>query len=78
FSFSPYKNLADSQAVVAPAFNPSTQEAEAGGSLIPRPAGSTEQVPRQPGLYRKTLSPKEKKGYLAGFSVGMKTTAFQS
>jgi hypothetical protein len=47
--------------VVAHAFNPSTQEAEAGGFLSSRPAWSTELVPGQPGLYRETLSQKIKK-----------------
>jgi hypothetical protein len=47
--------------VVAHAFNPSTQEAEAGGFLSSRLAWSTEWVPGQPGLYRETLSQKEKK-----------------
>ena len=42
-------------------FNPSTQEAEADGSLSSRSAGSTEQVPGQPWLHRETLSPKTKK-----------------
>ena len=43
--------------VVAHAFNPSTQEAEAGGSLSSRPAWSTEQVPGQSGLlHRENLS----------------------
>jgi hypothetical protein len=42
--------------VVAHAFNPSTWEAEAGGSLSSRPAWSTEWVPGQPGLHRETLS----------------------
>jgi hypothetical protein len=37
-------------------FNPSTQEAEAGGFLSSRPAWSTKWVPGQPGLYRETLS----------------------
>uniref|UniRef100_A0ABK0LLZ5 Protein archease n=1 Tax=Rattus norvegicus TaxID=10116 RepID=A0ABK0LLZ5_RAT len=37
-------------------FNPSTQEAEAGGSLSLRLAWSTERVPAQPGLHRETLS----------------------
>jgi hypothetical protein len=41
---------------VAHAFNPSTWEAEAGGSLSWWPAGATEQVLEQPGLYRETLS----------------------
>jgi hypothetical protein len=36
------KNISVSQAVVAHAFNPSTQEAEAGGFLNARPAWSTE------------------------------------
>jgi hypothetical protein len=42
--------------VVAHAFNPSTWEAEAGGSLSWRPAWSTEWVPGQPGLHRETLT----------------------
>jgi hypothetical protein len=46
--------------VVAHAFNPSTQEAEASGFLILRPAWSTEQVPGQPELHRETLSWKTK------------------
>ena len=37
-------------------FNPSAQEAEAGGSLSSRPAWSTKQVPGQPGLHREMLS----------------------
>jgi hypothetical protein len=49
------------RAVVAHAFNPSTREAEAGGSLSSRPALSTEWVPGQPGLHRETLSWKKKK-----------------
>jgi hypothetical protein len=40
------------------AFNPSTQEAEAGRFLSSRPAWSTEWVP---GLYRETLSQKNQK-----------------
>jgi hypothetical protein len=47
--------------VVADAFNPSTQEAEAGEFLSSRPAWSTEWVPGQPGLHRKTLSWRKKK-----------------
>ena len=47
--------------VVAHAFNPSTQEAEAGGFLSSRPAWATKWVPGQPGLYRETLSQKTKK-----------------
>jgi hypothetical protein len=43
------------RAVVAHAFNLSTWEAEAGGSLSSRPAWSTKWVPRQPGLHRETL-----------------------
>jgi hypothetical protein len=42
--------------VVVHTFNPSTQEAEAGGFLSSRPAWSTKWVPGQPGLYRETLS----------------------
>ena len=37
---------------------PALWEAEAGGFLSSRPAWSTEWVPGQPGLYRKTLSPR--------------------
>jgi hypothetical protein len=47
--------------VVVHAFNSSTQEAEAGGSLSSRPAWSTERVTGQPGLHRETLSRKNKK-----------------
>jgi hypothetical protein len=36
------KNISISQGMVAHAFNPSTQEAEAGGFLSSRPAWSTE------------------------------------
>jgi hypothetical protein len=50
-----------SWAVVAHAFNPSTQEAEAGRFLSSRPAWSAEWVPGQPGLHRKTLSRKTKR-----------------
>jgi hypothetical protein len=45
-----------SQAVVAHAFSPSIWKAETGGFLSLMPAWSTEWVPRQPGLYRETLS----------------------
>jgi hypothetical protein len=45
---------------LAHAFNPSTQEAEAGGFLSSRSAWSTKRVPGQPGLYRETLSRKTK------------------
>jgi hypothetical protein len=47
--------------VVVHAFNPSTQEAEAGGFLSLRPVWSTEWVPGQPRLHRETLSQKKKK-----------------
>ena len=47
--------------VVAHAFNPSTWEAEAGGSLSSRTAWSTEWVPGQPGLHRQTLSQQTKR-----------------
>jgi hypothetical protein len=46
--------------MVVHAFNPSTREAEAGGFLGSRPAWSTKWVPGQPGLYRETLSQKNK------------------
>jgi hypothetical protein len=54
--------------MVAHAFNPSTQKAEAGRFLSLRPAWSTEWVPGQPGLHKETLSQKNKtkqkdKGY---------------
>jgi hypothetical protein len=42
-------------AMVAHTFNPSSQEAEAGGTLNLRLALSTEGVPDQPGLYREIL-----------------------
>ena len=47
--------------VVAQAFNPSTQEAEAGGSLSSRSAWSSERVPGQPGLHKETLSQEKTK-----------------
>jgi hypothetical protein len=47
--------------MVTHAFDPSTREAEAGGSLSSRPAWSTEWVPGQPGLHRETLSWKKKR-----------------
>ena len=46
---------------MAHAFNPSTQEAEAGGFLSSRPNWSTKWVPGMPGLYRETLYQKKKK-----------------
>jgi hypothetical protein len=46
--------------MVAHAYNPSIWEAEAGGFLSSRPAWSTKWVPGQPGLYRETLSRKNK------------------
>ena len=48
--------------------NPSTQEAEARGSLSSRPVWPTELVLGQPGLHRETLSPKteQNKVFLAG------------
>jgi hypothetical protein len=50
------KKIDLSRAVVEPAFNPSTWEADAGRSLSSRSAWSTEWVPGQPGLHRETLS----------------------
>ena len=47
--------------MAAHAFNPSTQEAEAGRSLSSlKPRWSTQQVSGQPGLHRETLSQKQK------------------
>jgi hypothetical protein len=46
--------------VVVHTFNPSTREAEAGRFPSSRPAWSTNLVPGQPGLYRETLSQKNK------------------
>jgi hypothetical protein len=46
--------------LVVHAFNPSTWEAEAGGSLSLRPVLSTKCVPGQPRLHRETLSQKTK------------------
>jgi hypothetical protein len=43
------------------AFNPSTGEAEADGSLSSRSAWSTQGVPGQPGLHREALSQKTKR-----------------
>jgi hypothetical protein len=55
-----FKIFPHRRAVVAHTFNPSTREAEAGGFLSLRPAWSTKWVPGQPGLYRETLSRKQK------------------
>lgn len=44
-------------------FNSSTQEAEVGGSLNPRPAFSTKQVPGKSGSYNETLSKIKNKKY---------------
>jgi hypothetical protein len=45
-------------AVVVKAFNPSSQEAEAGGFLSSRSTWPTGPVPGQQGLHRETLSQK--------------------
>jgi hypothetical protein len=55
------QKLSSKPGVVAHAFNPSIQEAEAGGFLSSRPAWSTKWVPGQSGLYRETLSRKRRK-----------------
>jgi hypothetical protein len=47
--------------MVVHTFNPSSWEAEAGGSLNLRPAWSTQQVPGQAGRYRENLSRKSTK-----------------
>jgi hypothetical protein len=46
--------------VLVHSFNPSTMEAEAGGSLNLRPFWSTQGVPGQPGTHRKTSIQKTK------------------
>jgi hypothetical protein len=55
---------------VAHTFNPSTQEAEAGGFLSSRLAWSTEWVPGQPGLHRETLSRKTTTTKIARYPLG--------
>jgi hypothetical protein len=52
--------------VMAHAFKPSTQEAEAGGFLSSRPAWSTEWIPEQPGLQRETLTREKTKRTILG------------
>jgi hypothetical protein len=54
-------NKSTEPGVVAPTFNPSTWEAEAGGFLSSRPAWSTKWVPGQPRLHREILSRGKKK-----------------
>ena len=54
------KHTEQRKTAVAHAFNSSAQEAQESRSLSWRPAWSTEQVPEQPGLFRKTLSQKTK------------------
>ena len=53
--FSVWEVLRKCKAVLAHAFNPSTQEAEIGRSLSLRPAWSTQGVPGQPGLHKESL-----------------------
>jgi hypothetical protein len=53
-----FKTLHQAEELVAHALNPSTWEAEAGGSLSLRPAWSIEWVPGQPELHREILSRK--------------------
>jgi len=50
------------------AFNPSTQEAEAGGSMSLTPAWSTELVPEQPGATQENpvLKKKAKRKRMSG------------
>jgi hypothetical protein len=55
--------------MVVHAFNPSTQEAEAGGFPSSRPAWSTEWVPGKPELHRETLSRKKKKNSWKKMSI---------
>jgi hypothetical protein len=55
-----YRSLKYEPGVVAHTFNPSTWEAEAGRFLSPRPAWFSKWVLGQPGLYRETLSRKNK------------------
>jgi hypothetical protein len=62
--FQIFKKMTSKPGVVAHTFNPSTQEAEAGGFLSSRPAWSTKWVLGQPGLHRETLSQKTKKKIL--------------
>lgn len=45
--------------VVVHAINPSAQGAEAVWSLSSRPTSSADKVPGQPGIHRKSLSPKQ-------------------
>jgi hypothetical protein len=59
--------VTQSRAVVAHTFNTSIREAEAGEFLSSRPDWSTEWVPRQPGLFKETLSQKKKKRKLVVF-----------
>jgi hypothetical protein len=72
FLFKKMRNIKNSylfQVVVAHAFNPNTQKAEAGGSMSLKPSRSTEYVPGQLGLHRETLSQKTKSSYCTRESI---------
>lgn len=63
-----------SGAVAAHAFNPSTQEAEAGRSLRSQPAWSTEHLQGQTGFHVETLSQKHKETRQKDKQIDTQTT----